>query len=439
MLKRTDHPDGPRDLIEAENKRYARVKVIQTVITASKRACAATAWNRRRRWAPTSIPWCDRSDRRTIVRIGPWSKVWLPAGRGLALVAGQTPVSSEIDVGLLGPLEVEVSGTLVRFDGVKQRRLFVVLALRAPGAVSVDELLEALWGDELPYGRVTALQKQISRLRQRLGDGPTVRHQATGTRWTSTHRPSTPTDSRRCWRARAWHAVATIRAGRSRPADGARPVAWGGVGRSSLRRVRPGRDRTPRGAAARGARGAAGGGAGPVGPMRISSVSCRPWSRSIHCASGCGPSRWSRLIAGRQAEALETMRTGRSVGGGAGHRAGTELRRLERMIRTIPISPPIVPAVPSPHRCLRRQRDDWTRGERADVSELLDAPRRPTGHASARAVSARPAWRSRSGGRWRIASGRRGTSQSRRCQGRRRPRAGRRPRWGGGRHCGRAR
>ena len=32
MLKRTDHPLGPWDLIEAENKRYARVKVIQTVI-----------------------------------------------------------------------------------------------------------------------------------------------------------------------------------------------------------------------------------------------------------------------------------------------------------------------------------------------------------------------------------------------------------------------
>jgi polyphosphate kinase 2 (PPK2 family) len=32
MLKRTDHPLGPWDLIAAENKRYARVKVIQTVI-----------------------------------------------------------------------------------------------------------------------------------------------------------------------------------------------------------------------------------------------------------------------------------------------------------------------------------------------------------------------------------------------------------------------
>jgi hypothetical protein len=41
-----------------------------------------------------------------------------------------------MDVRLLGHLEVEVSGEPVRFEGVKQRRLFAVLALRAPDAVS---------------------------------------------------------------------------------------------------------------------------------------------------------------------------------------------------------------------------------------------------------------------------------------------------------------
>jgi DNA-binding SARP family transcriptional activator len=53
-------------------------------------------------------------------------------------------VSWEIAVKLLGPLEVEVSGAPVRFDGAKQRTLFVVLALHAPEAVSADALLEAL-------------------------------------------------------------------------------------------------------------------------------------------------------------------------------------------------------------------------------------------------------------------------------------------------------
>ena len=84
-------------------------------------------------------------------------------------------------VRLLGHLEVEVSGEPVRFEGVKLRRLFAVLALRAPDAVSADELVEALWGDEAPAGAGQALQKQISRLRGRLGDGASLlRHRPPG-------------------------------------------------------------------------------------------------------------------------------------------------------------------------------------------------------------------------------------------------------------------
>jgi DNA-binding SARP family transcriptional activator len=87
---------------------------------------------------------------------------------------------AEIDVRLLGPLEVELSSEYVRFEGVKQRRLFVLLALRAPEAVSADELVEALWGREPPAGAVQALQKQVSRLRRRLGEGLQVRHRPAG-------------------------------------------------------------------------------------------------------------------------------------------------------------------------------------------------------------------------------------------------------------------
>ena len=84
-------------------------------------------------------------------------------------------------VRLLGPLEVEVSGETVRFEGAKQRTLFAVLALRAPDAVSADELVEALWGEEPPGGVGQALQKQISRLRRRLGDaGERLSHRPPG-------------------------------------------------------------------------------------------------------------------------------------------------------------------------------------------------------------------------------------------------------------------
>lgn len=86
-----------------------------------------------------------------------------------------------MDVRLLGPLEVEVGGKLVSFEGVKQRRLFALLALRAPEAVSADELVVALWGEQHPAGVVQALQKQISRLRRRLdGVGLPVRYRPAG-------------------------------------------------------------------------------------------------------------------------------------------------------------------------------------------------------------------------------------------------------------------
>src|SRR3954454_22924307 len=77
-------------------------------------------------------------------------------------------MDSGIEVRLLGPLEVVVPDGDVEFEGVKQRRLFVALALRAPEPVSVDELVEALWNDAPPEGRDQALQKQVSRLRARV-------------------------------------------------------------------------------------------------------------------------------------------------------------------------------------------------------------------------------------------------------------------------------
>ena len=86
----------------------------------------------------------------------------------------------DIDVRLLGPLEVDVGGAPVRFDGPKQRSLFVALILGAPQTVSADVLVEILWGDAPPAGAAAALQKHISRLRQRLGDESAVQHRAPG-------------------------------------------------------------------------------------------------------------------------------------------------------------------------------------------------------------------------------------------------------------------
>jgi predicted ATPase/DNA-binding SARP family transcriptional activator len=97
-----------------------------------------------------------------------------------AVRVGVVPVSWEIDVRLLGPLEVEVSGVPVRFDGLKQRRLFVALVLAAPKPVSADLLLDILWGDAPSVGGAQALQKHISRLRQRLGTEAPLNHRVPG-------------------------------------------------------------------------------------------------------------------------------------------------------------------------------------------------------------------------------------------------------------------
>jgi predicted ATPase/DNA-binding SARP family transcriptional activator len=89
-------------------------------------------------------------------------------------------VRSHIVIRLLGPLEVELSGDPVRFEGAKQRRLFVMLALRAPEAVPAEDLLEALWSGERSAGSLQALQKQVSRLRRRLGEQAPLLHRPAG-------------------------------------------------------------------------------------------------------------------------------------------------------------------------------------------------------------------------------------------------------------------
>ena len=96
------------------------------------------------------------------------------------ILRGAEPLSWNIDVRLLGPLEVDVGGARVRFDGLKQRRLFVALVLGAPRPVSADVLAEILWGEAYSAGGPQALQKHVSRLRQRLGQESPLHHRAPG-------------------------------------------------------------------------------------------------------------------------------------------------------------------------------------------------------------------------------------------------------------------
>jgi DNA-binding SARP family transcriptional activator len=72
---------------------------------------------------------------------------------------------------ILGPLEVRRGGTLVHVGGPRQRALLALLLCHANRVVSRDELIEELLAGQPPGSAGRMLQVQISRLRQALADG----------------------------------------------------------------------------------------------------------------------------------------------------------------------------------------------------------------------------------------------------------------------------
>ena len=70
---------------------------------------------------------------------------------------------------ILGPLEVEEEGRVLKLGGAKQRGLLALLLLHANEAVSRDRLIDELWGDQPPETAATAIQVHVSQLRKALG------------------------------------------------------------------------------------------------------------------------------------------------------------------------------------------------------------------------------------------------------------------------------
>ena len=69
---------------------------------------------------------------------------------------------------VLGPLEVADNGHQVDLGGPTQRALLAILLLHANEVVSVERLVDELWGDEPPATAVRTLQAHVSRLRSAL-------------------------------------------------------------------------------------------------------------------------------------------------------------------------------------------------------------------------------------------------------------------------------
>lgn len=87
----------------------------------------------------------------------------------------------EVELGVLGPLQVRQYGLPVAIPGAKPRAILTMLGLYGGSVVSADALVKLLWGDDPPRTATKALQTHISSLRRTLGDGFVLTE---GTGWT---------------------------------------------------------------------------------------------------------------------------------------------------------------------------------------------------------------------------------------------------------------
>src|SRR3954454_21395325 len=80
-----------------------------------------------------------------------------------------------MDIRLLGLIEVSLDGRAVPLGGAKQRALLAMLALRPNAPVSVDRLIEGLWGERPPASASKSIQIYVSQLRKLInGDGAEI-------------------------------------------------------------------------------------------------------------------------------------------------------------------------------------------------------------------------------------------------------------------------
>ena len=79
-------------------------------------------------------------------------------------------MAGPLQVRLLGPLDVSVGGTATGPEGSHRRSLFAILAVRANAVVSVDDLVEGLWGDRPPRSATGVVQTYVSTWRRALDD-----------------------------------------------------------------------------------------------------------------------------------------------------------------------------------------------------------------------------------------------------------------------------
>ena len=81
-----------------------------------------------------------------------------------------TPSSRAIDIRLLGSVEAIVGGRRIPLGAAKQRAVLAMLALQPNAAVSIDALVDGLWGHDPPATSAKMVQTYVSQLRRLLAD-----------------------------------------------------------------------------------------------------------------------------------------------------------------------------------------------------------------------------------------------------------------------------
>src|SRR5689334_3652230 len=98
---------------------------------------------------------------------------------------GRGDVMDQLEFRLLGPFEVSSDRRMILSGGGKRRAVLAVLLLSANEAVSVERLIDAVWGETAPASAVNLVQGYVSDLRRILE--PDRAPRASGQRLVSSH------------------------------------------------------------------------------------------------------------------------------------------------------------------------------------------------------------------------------------------------------------
>ncbi|MEV0455829.1 AfsR/SARP family transcriptional regulator [Catellatospora methionotrophica] len=84
------------------------------------------------------------------------------------------PGTERIRVRLLGPIAVVINGAQHSVPGLRRRAILSVLAMHSGRVVSVDKIIDVVWGGNAPVTAINALQSHVSYLRRHYNAGGAI-------------------------------------------------------------------------------------------------------------------------------------------------------------------------------------------------------------------------------------------------------------------------